>query len=159
EDASVTPLFASPAIYRVSAPGGTAAAVGFSARVAEIDDGHPGDVSLAVPVTFSMAPAVSGAPQGCSAFAGTGAGGALTAGCAVNGVPVGVYDVGIDVGGDYYTGRGRGVVAVFDPTLGSVAGGGSVLARNVRVDFNLSMRYVRNDRPEGSLQIVDHRPD
>ena len=49
----------------------------------------------------------------------------------LNNVPVNVYDVGISVGGNNYIGSGSTVLAVFDPSLGFVTGGGTIVRNGV----------------------------
>jgi len=82
----------------------------------------------------------------------------LVASCNVPQVPVDIYDVTIAVGGDFYTGAGSSVVTVYDPSLGSAQGDGSVVRQGVRGDFAFSLRYRKNGSIDGQVQYVEHRP-
>ena len=142
---------------QVSAPGATASSVTLSAQVAEVPDGQPGAIANAVPVTFALVPAGPGTATGCTATGGTVSGGTLTASCQVPNLPVEIYDLAIGVGGNYYAGAGQGVVAVYDPSLGSVVGGGSILHQGVPADFSFNCKYLKQGTPQGTLQYVEHR--
>jgi hypothetical protein len=158
EDATATPLPSNSLFVKVSAPGSTASSVTMSAKIAEVPDGQPGNIANAVPVTFTLVPAGPGTSSSCTATGGTIIGGALTAVCRIPDVPVEIYDLSIGIGGDFYTGGGHGVVAVYDPSLGSILGGGTVLDDGVPADFNFSCKYSRQGTLQGSLKFVAHRP-
>jgi len=157
EDATVIRLPSDPAAFAVSGPGETAP-VTLSAQIREVEDGSPGDIAKAVPVRFTLRPVLRGTSLLCEASAGSVSGGMLIASCTVPQAPVDVYDVMIGVGGDFYTGAGASVVTVYDPSLGSAQGDGSVLRQGVRGDFAFSLRYRKNGSIEGQLQYVEHRP-
>jgi hypothetical protein len=157
EDATVTAIPAAPIAARVDGPGGTAT-VPLEASIAEVSDGSPGDITKAVPVTFSLTPALGAQPRSCTAAGGTVSSGTLSLGCSVAGLPVDLYDLDIGVGGDYYQGRAGGVVVVYDPTAGGASGGGALAHDGVAADFQLDARYDRKGTLHGSLLFVDHRP-
>ena len=46
---------------------------------------------------------------------------------ALNNVPANVYDVDIGVGGNHYAGSGAAALTVYDPSLGFVMGGGTII--------------------------------
>jgi hypothetical protein len=158
EDATVKPLPSGLTTVKVSAPGATASSVTLSAQIAEVPDGQPGVIANAVPVTFSLVPAGPGTPTGCTATGGTVSGGTLTASCQVPGLPVEIYDLAIGIGGDYYAGAGHGVVAVYDPSLGSLVGGGSILHQGVQAEFSFNCKYLKQGTLQGTLQYIEHRP-
>jgi Carboxypeptidase regulatory-like domain len=158
EDATVTPLPAALTTVKVSAPGSTVASLRVSAQIAEIPDGHPGQIANAVPVTFSFVPAGPGSASSCTATGGTVSGGTLVASCDVPNLPVEIYDVTIGVGGDFYAGAGRGVVAVYDPSLGSIMGSGTLLRQGAPANVQFNLKYLKQGTLQGSLQYVEHRP-
>jgi len=143
---------------KVSAPGSNVASLRLSAQIGEVPDGHPGQIANAVPVTFSLVPAGPGSASSCTATSGTVSGGTLLASCDVPNLPVEIYDVTIGVGGDYYAGAGRGVVAVFDPSLGSIVGSGTLLRQGGLADVQFNVKYLKQGTPQGSLQYIEHRP-
>ena len=158
EDAAVTPWPSALTTVQVSAPGSTVASLRLSARITEVPDGHPGQIANAVPVTFSLVPAGPGGPSSCTANGGTVSGGTLVASCEITNLPVEIYDLAIDVGGDYYAGAGHGVVAAFDPSLGSIVGSGTLLRQGALANVQFNVRYLKQGTPQGSLQYVEHRP-
>ena len=74
-------------------------------------------------------------------------------------VPVNVYDVTITVEGNYYTGSGSSVLAVFDPTLGFTTGGGRVLnSAGNTLHFGFSFKYDKKGF-KGQMLVMEHHPD
>jgi hypothetical protein len=68
------------------------------------------------------------------------------------------YDVGISVGGNFYTGSGSSALAVFDPSLGSFRGVGSILHNGGGGVFLFNVKYRKNGTPQGGLLYVERRP-
>jgi hypothetical protein len=75
----------------------------------------------------------------------------------LNNVPVNVYNVGISVGGNNYTGSGAAApLAVFDPALGGFSGLGSIVRGNGST-FLFSVKYRRDGNPQGGLLYAERR--
>jgi len=144
----------------VNSPGGTAGPITLCAAINEASDGSPGDISLATPVTFILTPVAPGAPTitQTATTSGGGVGGTLTACVTLSNVPVNVYNVGVSVGGSYYTGSNSAVLAVYDPSLGFVTGGGTILHDGVTACFGFNVRYQGNGNAQGSLLYIELRP-
>ena len=143
----------------MNSPGGTAGPITLCAEINEANDGSPGDISLATPVTFTLTPVAPGTTITQTATtSGGGVGGTLTACVTLNNVPVNVYDVGVSVGGNNYTGSVSTVLAVFDPSLGFVTGGGTIVRDGVTACFGFNVKYKSNGAPQGELLYIEHRP-
>ena len=139
ENATVTPSLINPASVKVAAPGGSSPAFTLTAAIVEVADGSLGNISNAVPVTFTLTPLLSGGPINCTATtSGGGVGGTLTASCTFSGVAVDLYTVTISIGGIYYTGSATSLVSIYDPSLGFVTAGGTVLRGGVLANFGLN---------------------
>jgi len=159
EDAVVTPLDTNPTSVKVNSPGGTAGPITLCAAINEASDGSPGDISLATPVTFTLTPVAPGTTITRTATtSGGGVGGTLTACVTLSNVPVNVYDVGINVGGSYYTGSAGAVLAVYDPSLGFVTGGGTIFHNGVKANFGFNVKYKSNGVAQGDLLYIECRP-
>jgi hypothetical protein len=159
ENAVVTPSDSNPTQVKVNSPGGSAGRITLCAAVAEVSDGSPGDISLATPVTFTLSPVGPGSPiTQNGALSGGGVGGTLTACATFNNVPVNVYDVAINVGGNNYTGSGGAMLAVFDPSLGFVTGAAAIVHDGRIAILAFNVKYKRNGAPQGELLYVEHRP-
>jgi hypothetical protein len=160
EDAVVTASNSNPTSVRVNSPGGTAGPITLCATINEASDGSPGDISLATPVTFTLTPVTPGAPaiSQTAAASGGGVGGTLTACVTLGAVPVNVYDVSISVGGNHYTGSGSAVLAVYDPSLGFITGGGTIVRDGVTACFGFNVKFQRDGNAQGSLLYIEHRP-
>jgi hypothetical protein len=70
---------------------------------------------------------------------------------------VNVYDVTISVGGNYYTGSGGGMLAVYDPDLGFVTGGGSVDHGGKDGDFEFNVKYKNRGGIDGGFEYTERR--
>jgi subtilisin-like proprotein convertase family protein len=159
EDAVVTPSDLNPTSVKVNSPGGTAGPITLCAAINEASDGSPGNISLATPVTFTLTPVAPGTTITRTATtSGGGVGGTLTACVTLSNVPVNVYDVGISVGGNNYTGSGSAVLAVYDPSLGFVTGGGTVFHNGVHGAFGFNVKYKKNGVPQGELLYTECGP-
>jgi len=160
EDAIVTPAASNPTVVKVKSPKGTSGPINLCAAVNETNDESPGDIALATPVTFTLTPFVSGGQviTQTATTTGGGVGGTLTACAALNNVPVNVYDVGISVGGNNYTGSGATALVVFDPALGSFKGIGTVVHNGRNGAFMFNVKYRRDGTPQGGLIYVERRP-
>jgi hypothetical protein len=156
ENASVTPSANNPLAVQVSAPGGNATLIMLAAAIQEIADGSLGDISKATPVTFTLIPVVAAPSITCPVSTSVAAG-ALTAIATCTNVPVNVYDVSIVIGGNYYTGSADSVLAVYDPSLGFVTGGGIILHNGVLANFGMNSKYLKNGQIQGGLLYIEHR--
>ncbi len=76
-------------------------------------------------------------------------------------VAVNVYDVHFSIGGNYYTGSGDSVLAVYDPSLGFATGGGRIINPNTGnpANFAFNAKYQKRGSPQGSILYVEHKPD
>ena len=159
EGALVAPSSANPTAVKVNAPGGTTGPFILTAAVTEVTDGSSGNISNGVPVTYTLTPVGGGSPFPCTAtVSGGGVGGALQTSCSFLAVPVDLYNVHIAVGGNYYQGSADSVLAVYDPSLGFVTGGGFVMRNGVAANFGFIVRYLKRGRVQGSLLYIEHRP-
>jgi hypothetical protein len=160
EDAVVTPSASNPIVVKVNSPRGTAGPINLCAAINEASDGSPGDISLATPVTFTLTPLAGGATPitQTATTSGGGVGGTLMACVALNNVPVNVYIVGISVGGNNYTGSGVSALAVFDPSLGSLKGIGTVVHNGRNGTFMFNVKYKKDGTPQGGLLYAERRP-
>jgi hypothetical protein len=158
EDAVVAPSAINPTAVKVSSPGGTTLPVTLAASIVELADGSPGDISNAVPVTFTLTPTLTTGVRTCTAMtAGSGMGGTLSASCSFTSLPVDVYNVTIDIGGNFYRGSTEMILAVYDPSLGFVTGGGAVTHNGVRANFGFIAKYLKSGRIQGSVRYIEHR--
>jgi hypothetical protein len=152
EDAIVTPSASNPESVKVNTAGGTAGPITLCAAINETNDESLGDISLATPVTFTLTPVAPGSTITRTATTtGGGVGGTLNACVTLTNVPVNVYDVTISVGGNYYTGSASDVLAVYDPSLGFVTGGGTIPHNGVTANFGFNVKYKKNGAAEGEL--------
>ena len=157
EDASVVPSSSNPVSVQVSAPGGTAASVSLAADITEIADGSAGDIALAAPMTVTLTPVGPG--SAISQIATIAVSGATAHAVATfTNVPVNVYDVSYSIGGSFYAGGANGVLAVFDPSLGNVTGGGTIMHDGVMANFGFNLKYQKNGNAQGSILYIEHRP-
>jgi hypothetical protein len=163
EDAIVTPSASNPTVVKVNSPRGTAGPINLCAAIREAPDAPVvspvGDISLATPVTFTLTPLAGGATPitQTATTSGGGFGGTLTACAAFNNVSVNVYGVTISVGGNFYTGSGSSALAVFDPSLGSFRGLGTVVHNGRNGTFMFNIKYRRDGTPQGGLIYVERR--
>lgn len=153
EDATITPAAGNSQTVKVNTAGGTAGPVTLTGTVAEPADGSPGAISNAV-VTVTLVPAIAdGASIVCPV---TNSAGALTATCST--VPVQAYTVQWRTAGNYYQGAPVDtMLAVYDPSLGFVTGGGTVLDNGVAADFAFSVKHQKDGSLQGGLTFVEHR--
>jgi subtilisin-like proprotein convertase family protein len=158
ENAVVTPLESNPGAVRINSPGGTAGLITLCADIREVNDGSPGNISLATPVTFTLTPLGAGATiTRTAATSGGGVGGTLRACVELTNVPANVYDVVISVGGNRYTGSANVALTVYDPSLGFVTGGGTIVRSGVKANFGFIVRPNNNGAPQGELLYIEHR--
>jgi hypothetical protein len=159
EGAVVAPSASNPTAVKVQTAGGTAGPVTFQATITEAtDDTTDGNISNAIPVTYTLTPLGAGSISTCTATtSGGGVGGTLTATCSFASLAVNVYDVRIAIGGSYYQGAAEGVLAVYDPSLGFVTGGGKFLHNGVLDNFGFNAKYLKNGQLQGSLLYIEHR--
>jgi len=152
EDAIATPAASNPDSVQVTTPGGTAT-VPLSALITEVADGSLGDISKATPMTFTLKPIGPGSLLKQTVAA---AGGSATA--TFTNVPVNVYEVSIEVGGEFYQGSAEPpVLVVFDPSLGFTTGGGTITHNGSKANFGFNFNYGKNGKAEGNLLYVEHR--
>jgi hypothetical protein len=159
EDAVVRPSVSNPDSVRVATAGGTSGPFTLAAEVFEgSSDASKGDISLATPVTYTLSPIEAGTNYNCTAdTSGGGVGGVLQTSCEFSDVAVNVYEVSITVGGSHYQGSGEDLVAVYDPSLGFVTGGASVLHAGNQARAQFTARYLANGRLQGSIRYVEQQ--
>ncbi|HEX6716160.1 MAG TPA: S8 family serine peptidase [Pyrinomonadaceae bacterium] len=160
EDATVNPASTNPFAVKVNAPGGTGGPVTLCFDMNEVSDGSPGDTTNITSVTVSVIPIGSGSPvsAGAAVFSGGGVGATRTACVTLNNVPVNVYDVSLTINGNFYQGSGSTVLAVYDPSLGFVAGGGMLIHNGYKANVGVNIKYLKNGNAQGSLLYIEHRP-
>jgi hypothetical protein len=152
EDATVTSASTNPQSVKVNVAGGAAGPVVLTGTITQAADGSLGDIAKAL-VTVALVPMMGGGTINCPV---TNAAGELTAACAV--VPVDVYEVQWTVGGNYFAApQENGVLAVYDPSLGFVTGGGTVRLGTVRAQFAVNVKYLKNGNIQGSLVYKEYR--
>lgn len=159
EDAAVTFPDTNPFAVKVNSPGGTAGPITICADITEIPDGSAGDISNATAV-FTITPVAGGSSPnpGVVSYSGGGIGGTRRACITLNNVAVDVYDITVTVGG-YYQGTNSTVLAVYDPSLGFVTGGGTIDHNGIRANFGISVKYLKNGKAQGSVIYMEHNPD
>jgi subtilisin-like proprotein convertase family protein len=160
EDAIVTLLSSNPGVVGVNSPGGTAGPINLCATINETNDGSPGDISLAAPVTFTLTPVAPGQPPitQTATTSGGGIGGTLMACAALNNVPVNVYSMVVRASGSFYTGSARSTLAVFDSSLRSFRGIGTIVRNGNTATFLINASYRNGGTLEGGLIYVDNNP-
>lgn len=158
EDATVTPAATNPFAVKVNTAGGTAGPITICADITEVVDGSAGDISNAT-ASFDFSPVAGGSSPSMSAvsYTGGGVGGTRRACVTLTNVAVNVYDVTITVGG-YYQGTGSTVLAVYDPSLGFVTGGGAIIHNGYPANFGFNVKYLKNGQAQGAFLFVEHRP-
>jgi len=159
EDATVSASAANPFAVKVNAPGGTGGPITLCFELNEVSDGSPGDTTNITSVTVSVTPIGSGSAIPATAvLSGGGVGATRTACVTLNNVPVNVYDVSLTINGNFYQGTGHTVLTVFDPSLGFVTGGGSIIHNGYKATIGVSIKYLKSDKAQGSLLYIEHRP-
>ncbi|HEX2491735.1 MAG TPA: hypothetical protein VHR27_20180, partial [Blastocatellia bacterium] len=128
--------------------------------VNETNDESLGDIARATPVTFTLTPVAPGTQPitQTATTSGGGVGATLMACAALNNVPVNVYDVGVSVGGNNYTGSGRATLAVFDPSLKAFKGVGTIVHNGRPGTFLFNVKFRKNGTPQGGLFYAERRP-
>jgi hypothetical protein len=157
ENATVTPRSSNPLTVKVNTAGGAAGPVTLVADISEVADGTLGDIAKAVPVTFTLTPLGGGSSITQEATVSGSGVGPLVASVTLTLVPVNVYDITISIGGNFYIGSAESCLAVYDPSLGFVTGGGKVVHGGVGTQFAFSAKYVKSGQVQGSLMYVEHR--
>lgn len=160
EDADVTPAAANPFAVKVNSPGGTGGPVTLCFEMNEVSDGSPGDTTNITSVTVNVVPIGSGSavPAGAAILSGGGVGATRTACVTLNNVPVNVYDVTLTINGNFYQGSGSTVLTVYDPSLGFVTGGGSLIHNGFKASVGVNIKYLKSGNAQGSLLYIEHRP-
>jgi len=125
-----------------------------------VSDGSPGNTNNITSVTVSVTPIDSGSAvsAGTAVLSGGGVGATRTACVTLNNVPVNVYDVTVTINGSFYQGTGTTVLTVYDPSLGFVSGGGSLIHNGFKASVGVNIKYLKSGTAQGSLLYVEHRP-
>jgi hypothetical protein len=160
EDATVSPAAANPFAVKVNAPGGTGGPITLCFEMNEVSDGSPGNTTNITSVTVTVTPIGSGSAVTPSTpvLSGGGVGATRTACVTLNNVPVNVYDVTLTINGDFYQGTGSTVLTVYDPSLGFVTGGGSLIHNGFKASVGVNIKFLKNGNAQGSLLYIEHRP-
>ncbi|HYV10308.1 MAG TPA: S8 family serine peptidase [Pyrinomonadaceae bacterium] len=159
EDADVTPSAANPFAIKVNSPGGTGGPATLCFDMNEVSDGSPGDTTNITSVTVNVVPIGAGSAFSPAAvLSGGGVGATRTACVTLNNVPVNVYDVSLTINGNFYQGTGNTVFVVYDPSLGFVAGGGSIIHNGYKANVGVNIKYLKSGNAQGSLLYIEHRP-
>ena len=160
EDADVSPAGTNPFAIKVNSDGGTGGPVTLCFEMNEESDGSAGDTTNITSVTVNVTPIGTGSAvsAGTAVLGGGGVGATRTACVTLNNVPVNVYDVSLTINGNFYQGTGHTVLTVFDPSLGFVTGGGSLIHNGYRASVGVNIKYLKSDKAQGSLLYIEHRP-
>jgi len=159
EDADVTPSAANLFAVKVNSPGGTGGPVTLCFDMNEVSDGSPGDTTNITSVTVNVVPIGTGSAFSPAAvLSGGGVGATRTACVTMNNVPVNVYDVSLTINGNFYQGTGNTVLVIYDPSLGFVAGGGSIIHNGYKANIGVNIKYLKSGNAQGSLLYIEHRP-
>ena len=125
-----------------------------SCQILQEDDGYPGDITYAGPVTFSVTK-----QEGFSETytAPIGSDGIATVAAEL---PVGLYTVVVSIDSSYYTAdpSGETILAVYDPEGSFVTGGGWFIPEGSsdKVNFDFEVKYKVDGSLKGSLEMIDH---
>jgi FG-GAP repeat protein len=166
EDTAVLPDVNNPTAIKVASPGAGSEAFALKATIIELSNGPgqssgteaPGNICLAGPVTVTLTPASAGSPLTVPAVVIDCNGTTLSVQAFLSNVPVGLYSVAFNVGGTYYAGSATGVLAVCDPSLGFVTGGGKIKRSDgTEAEFAANAKYLKDGRLQGSVLYVEHR--
>ncbi len=157
EDATVTPLSSDPFAVKVNSPGGSAGPVTLGATIAESADATLGDISKAVPVSFTLSPIGPGTTYTCVSPSGSVSGKTVTVSCTFANLTVNVYKIQIEIGGSYYHGSADPTLMVYDSSNGFITGGGTVSHDGARANLSFEVKYLPDGQPRGTLQYVEHR--
>lgn len=133
-----------------------------NANITQEQDGALGNIGNALPVIFHLTPVGSATPAySCNATLVTP--GTSAASCTFAEINVDVYDVTATIGGSFYRGSNRSVIAVYDPSLGFVTGNGNIMrilnGETFIADFSVNLKYQKNGPALGSFTYVEHRSD
>lgn len=160
EDADVSPSATNPFAVKVNTPGGTAGPITLCFDMTEVSDSTPGDTTKITSVTVSVVPIGTGSAvaTGAPVLSGGGVGATRKACVTMNNVPVNVYDVTLTINGNFYQGSGATVLAVYDPSLGFVAGGGHLIHNGYKATVGVNVKFLKNGNAQGSLLYIEHRP-
>jgi subtilisin family serine protease len=160
EDADVTPALANPFAVKVNTAGGTGGPVTLCFDMNEVSDGSAGDTNNITSVTVSVIPIGTGSAvsAGTAVLSGGGVGATRTACVTLNNVPVNVYDVTLTINGNFYQGTGTTVLTVYDPSLGFVTGGGSLIHNGYKASIGVNIKYLKSGNAQGALLYIEHRP-
>src|SRR5262249_45889689 len=110
-----------------------------------------------IPVTFTLTPIGPGSSlkQTVMTIANPPGSGARATAMFTD-VAVNVYDVSIEVGGDFYQGNAESALVVFDPSLVLTNGGGQITHNGSKANFGFYFNYLNNGRVQGSLLYIEH---
>jgi len=157
EDVSITDV--APTYVQVPTAWGTVN-IPLSFTVTEAQDGYlSGHIELAQPITVAVTPIASGSSYSCTITTVTPSvtQGVGTAGCTINGVASNVYEVDINVGGNYFIGSTSSALDVVDPSLGFTTGGGWFTANDgSKVNFGFNAKILKSGQVQGSFLTIFH---
>jgi hypothetical protein len=81
----------------------------------------------------------------------------LAAACTFRHIPVDVYRLRFEIGGQYYTGSATDFLTVYSPSRGSVRASGAITHQGVSASFSISATYGKSGKMGGSLVYTEHR--
>jgi hypothetical protein len=158
ELAVVTPSILNPTVMMVSATSPVARTVTLRASLHEVTDPNGyADIAEAAPVTYTLKALGTGRVYtGTANRSGGGIEATLQTSYTFHNLPVGVYEVEIDVGGQFYQGTGCAFLTVRAPTThGSVVGDGQVTVSGIRHSFTVNLSYGPSGKVRGSFSYVE----
>jgi hypothetical protein len=158
EVAQITPSSSNPAA--VSVPrSGTVRRITLQARVTDTTVVSAGDIAHAVPVTYTLTPMGSTRSYTCNATtSGGGVAGTLDTTCHFRNLPVSVYRIRIEVGGDFYQGSADTMLTVYDPSVGSARGSGMLIRGDAQASLRFEARYLQSGHFAGAVLYRERRP-
>ncbi|HLJ69607.1 MAG TPA: fibronectin type III domain-containing protein [Chloroflexota bacterium] len=159
EIAIVDPYNANPVIVKVNSPRSTSAGVTLHASIYEATDPNGNaDIGEAAPVVFTLIPFGGGQTYSVTAnHAGGGIEGTLETTATFRHLPVNMYHVHIEIGGNDYQGTADSILTVYSPSAtGAVSASGKILIATPG-SFKLTAKYLKNGKAGGSLQYVEYR--
>jgi hypothetical protein len=157
DKAVVTPADTNPAAVKVKKVTSSAGSITVKATIAASSSDSGGDITKAVPVTCTLRSVNSGAMYTKHATTNGAGGNALAASCKFRRIPVDVYRLRFEVGGQYYTGSATDFLAVYSPSRASVRASGTITRQGVSASFSISATFGKSGKMQGRLVYTEHR--
>jgi predicted extracellular nuclease len=156
----IAPDPANPHAVKVATAGGASGSFTLRATLTDPAPFPKCSICDALPVTVTLTPVGAGSPISVEAIAESCDGTSLVVAATFTGVPVNVYDVTFTVSTACYQGSAESVLAVYDPSLGFVSGGGVLVNPNTGrlANFGFNVKYNKKGGTQGSLLYAEYDP-